>query len=233
MTENSLKRLWVRFQEKKRELGKHADKEFFYHYSYGKLAGCKRILDIGCGVGTFLKLGNGKTFGVDHNLDSLLRAKEHCKRLACSNALQLPFKNSIFDGINCSHVLEHLVPRDAHKLLHEMNRVLKAGGIMAISTPILWHKFYEDFTHIKPYYPEAIMHYYGKNKAQTTKQSIDCVYEMEEIKWRYTKAPLEPIIFSKCITLSALSLLVAQLLYNRGFSKHVPSGYTMILRKVA
>ena len=49
------------------------------------------------------------------------------------NALQLPFSTARFDRVICSEVLEHVVnPEEATA---ELIRVLKPGGVMAISVP--------------------------------------------------------------------------------------------------
>lgn len=232
MVENIFKKLIFKFYEKNQELKKHWNKGYFYKYSYEKLSKKKNILDIGCGIGQFLKLGNNSIIGIDVNYESLKEAKKYSNKLVHGNILQLPFSDASFDGINCSHVIEHLFPNNAYQLLSEMNRVLKIGGTLAISTPVLWKGFFEDFTHIKPYYPEAIMHYYGKEKTQTTKDAIDCIYEIEEIKWRYAKVKLEPCLLPRAGILNTLLLLLTQFLSNIGFGKYARTGYTMILNKL-
>jgi len=146
--------------------------------------------------------------------------------------LQLPFSDAAFDAINCSHVIEHLTPSDAYQLLFEMNRILKVGGTLIISTPILWKGFFEDLTHIKPYYPGAIMHYYGRDKTQTTKDAIDCLYDIEEFKWRYAKAPLESFLLPRAGIMNTFLLLLTQFLSDIGFGRYARTGYTMILKKV-
>jgi SAM-dependent methyltransferase len=49
------------------------------------------------------------------------------------DVLHLPFKEGAFDKVICSEVLEHLL--DDCRGLKELVRVLKGGGIMAISVP--------------------------------------------------------------------------------------------------
>jgi predicted SAM-dependent methyltransferase len=44
----------------------------------------------------------------------------------------LPFPNQSVDYLYCSHLLDCLFPEDAHKLLREAHRVLKAGGVLRI-----------------------------------------------------------------------------------------------------
>ena len=49
----------------------------------------------------------------------------------------LPFSDASFDAVYGSHVLEHLVPGAAEKLLRECLRVLKPGGIVRLAVPDL------------------------------------------------------------------------------------------------
>jgi len=189
-------------------------------------------LDLGCGIGHFLKLGDNNIVGIDASYESLKEAKKCSNKLVHGNILELPFSDASFDGINCSHVIEHFKPDDAYQLLLGMNRVLKISGTLIITTPVLWQGFFDDFTHIKPYYPEAIMHYYGEEKTQTTKDTINCIYEIEEIKWRYTKAPLGAFLLPRAGILNTLLMLLAQFLSYMGFGKYARTGYTMVLNKL-
>lgn len=47
----------------------------------------------------------------------------------------LPFEDEAFDDIYAGHVLEHLSPRDAHRLLIECRRCLAPGGRLGIVVP--------------------------------------------------------------------------------------------------
>jgi len=49
----------------------------------------------------------------------------------------LPFDDSTFDYVYSEHMIEHLRRPDAERLLGEINRVLRAGGRVRISTPDL------------------------------------------------------------------------------------------------
>lgn len=232
MVENIFKKLISKFYKKNQELKKHWNKEYFYRYSYEKLSKKENILDLGCGIGHFLTLGSNSITGIDANHESLKEAKTISNRLVQGNILKLPFLETSFDGINCSHVIEHFNPDDAYQLLLEMNRVLKIGGTLVISTPVLWKGFFEDFTHIKPYYPEAIMHYYGRQKIQTTKDIINCIYEIEELKWRYAKVPLGTLLLPRAGILNTLLMLLTQFFSKMGFGRYARTGYTMTLKKL-
>lgn len=221
-----------KFSEINHERKNHWNRAYFYEYSYEKVSKKKKVLDLGCGTGGFLKLGNEKIIGIDANFESLKKARRYSVNLVYGNILELPFSSASFDGINCSHVIEHFYPEDAYLLLLGMNRVLKIGGTLIISTPVFWQGFFDDFTHIRPYYPEAIMHYYGITEGPRTKRPIDCFYKLEEIKWRYEKVPMEPILFPKGGFLNTLLMILSRRLSSAGFGKYQKTGYTMILTKL-
>ena len=49
----------------------------------------------------------------------------------------LPYQDDTFDGVYHSHVLEHLTPQAANRLLSECIRVLRGGGILRVVVPDL------------------------------------------------------------------------------------------------
>jgi hypothetical protein len=75
------------------------------------------------------------------------------------------------------------------------------------------------------------MHYYGLNKEQTTRKAIESEYEVEELKWRYTKVTCEPIFLPRAGILNAILSSLYRLLNKIGFGVYKRTGYTMILRK--
>ena len=108
-----------------------------------------RILDIGCGsgrhMGAAIRLKNTITVGTDTNARSLLEAKSRLRYqeiagegggrwgLNVSDIHCLPFRDSHFDLVICSEVLEHV--RDQTAAICEMRRVLKPGKHLALSVP--------------------------------------------------------------------------------------------------
>ncbi|MBI5449494.1 class I SAM-dependent methyltransferase [Candidatus Gottesmanbacteria bacterium] len=119
------------------------------HLAPGKNA---KILDIGCGRGFYERAiacvyPSAQVTGIDTNVKYLrvarsgMYGKSKISFLRASG-LQLPFANSLFDRIICSEVLEHVVDDD--KLVKEMFRVLKPGGLVLISVPHTHYPFLWD-----------------------------------------------------------------------------------------
>lgn len=125
-----------------------------------KLPSNSKILDVGCGKGSYLKdihkiRSDLELYGVDiGNVKEFLPEYINFKM---SSGHNLPFSDNKFDFIICFHVLEHVLnPID---FLIEFNRVLKNEGLIYIETP--YYKtanspegnlnFWSDPTHLRPY----------------------------------------------------------------------------------
>ncbi len=54
-----------------------------------------------------------------------------------ANAMYIPFNESVFDGVICAELLEHVF--DPLSVLHEAYRVLHTEGIFLITVPFLYH----------------------------------------------------------------------------------------------
>lgn len=134
------------------------------HYSFLLLEKWKlfkdknKILDVGCGRGQFIKLNPYKkeAFGLELIDSEVKRAKKEGLNVVKGDAnKKIPFPASSFDGIMCSHVLEHL--SDPTKMFSEFKRVTRNGGIVVIAVPNFSFKsFFKDPTHKRPYPKEAL-----------------------------------------------------------------------------
>lgn len=109
-----------------------------------------RILDCGCGRGFYL-LFIGRLepacalYGADMDPAVLAQARQHLPesvRLLRSDAVHLPFPDAFFDKVICSEVLEHLP--DDRAGLRELRRVLRPGGILAVTVPNQRYPFWWD-----------------------------------------------------------------------------------------
>jgi ubiquinone/menaquinone biosynthesis C-methylase UbiE len=146
----------------------------------------KTVLDIGCGPGRFsdivLDLG-GLPVMIDHS-NAIDASKENFKNnsdilFVQGDALNLPFKDEVFDFAFSIGVLHHTP--DPQRGVLEANRVLKQGGEFSISvysensyytfpTVHLWRKFFKFLWPLFKHYPPLVYsnifgrfnHYLGK-----------------------------------------------------------------------
>ena len=99
----------------------------------------KDVLDIGCWSGGFLSLvsGAGSLTGLDIEPGALAVARENLPGVACVEAsvLEMPFESGSFDVVTFWAVLEHLPAGTEAAALEEIHRVLRPGGLLALSVP--------------------------------------------------------------------------------------------------
>lgn len=101
----------------------------------------KTLLDVGCGGGIlaeeFSELGLGVT-GIDPSTTAIATARRHAQEQGkaidyyVGAGENLPFADASFDYISCCDVLEHV--NDVGRVLSEISRVLKPGGIFLYDT---------------------------------------------------------------------------------------------------
>jgi SAM-dependent methyltransferase len=83
----------------------------------------------------FLNVGCGSHFHPDWVNVDLVPASNGV--IAADVRKGLPFAEHVFDAVYCSHVLEHLPRQEASKLLRQMHRVLRLGGVIRVVVPDL------------------------------------------------------------------------------------------------
>lgn len=97
------------------------------------------ILEIGCGIGLFLKEINNEFQGVVIGTDLSKGMLENSvyNSVLLSNAERLPFKDNVFDCIIASDILEHV--EDIEAIISQCSKCLKPGTklIITIPNPIL------------------------------------------------------------------------------------------------
>ncbi|MBV1905900.1 MAG: class I SAM-dependent methyltransferase [Pseudomonadales bacterium] len=120
-----------------------------------------KLLDIGCGEGrhtitAYLK-ADVTALGLDLDYADLQTARERSQQFSSTphkskgevkgkdineeksmhfiqaSGLRLPFEDASFDRVICSEVLEHIP--DYKQVLSEIQRILKPGGLFAVSVP--------------------------------------------------------------------------------------------------
>lgn len=127
---------------------------------------CRDILDLGCGAGIFLdqlqRIGL-KARGVERNSAIAEYARGMGLDVITADALEfLAGTAEVYDGIYCSHFVEHL-PFDAVcELFARIVPCLRAGGVLVMIFPdpesirsqLLG--FWRDLEHVRFYHPELI-----------------------------------------------------------------------------
>lgn len=106
-----------------------------------------QVLDLGCGSGAFTTFvaravgQKGKVYALDIQADMLTQLENKLSRpenkniknikLIEGNAYELPFDNGSLDLVYMVTVLQEIP--DRNRALHEVKRVLKPGGILAVT----------------------------------------------------------------------------------------------------
>jgi ubiquinone/menaquinone biosynthesis C-methylase UbiE len=120
------------------------------------MAGCRRLVDVGCGTGRFAifareRLG-ARVWGVDPSAEMLRRARSHPQARGIGwkqgVAERLPFRDGWFDAAHM-HLVVHTLT-DRGRALAEIARVLGLDGRLAIATfaPEHFGRFF-----LNPYFP--------------------------------------------------------------------------------
>lgn len=102
----------------------------------------RRILDLGCGGGMFLKVLASQGFnviGVDISKKLLRRVRldgTGPELIVADAGVLLPFRNESFDLVICSELIEHIP--DNKTTVGEINRILVNGGRALVDVPNLF-----------------------------------------------------------------------------------------------
>ena len=125
-------------------------------------AGCKMVLDLGCGPGHFLgvmrKQGTA-AYGVDTEPASYAACRRQglaARKMDCLTHLR-GLKVGSLPGLHCSNLLEHLPMAQALELLALAASRLAPGGRLVLSTAnpaclgIMTHSFWDDPQHVRPW----------------------------------------------------------------------------------
>ncbi|QHJ13583.1 Demethylmenaquinone methyltransferase [Paraglaciecola mesophila] len=112
-----------------------------------------KILDMACGVGTFLFYGLNQGYDVygiepekwklsymDMKIKELNYPEYYSDRVIEGIGEKIPFEDNYFDFITTYQTLEHV--QDVEQTLNELIRVLKVGGKLKIQAPD-YNSFYE------------------------------------------------------------------------------------------
>jgi O-antigen chain-terminating methyltransferase len=173
--------------------------EFYKPY----FAGCRSVLDIGCGRGEFLELMREMEVpaqGIDLGEESVAQCREKGLRAEVADLFGYlgPDKNGEFDGIFASQIVEHLDPARLPEMIRLCAASLRRGGILAIETPdpaclaIFATYFYLDPTHTRPV-PHALLEFYmeeaglGSIEVHELSPAVESMPELSELPESFRK----------------------------------------------
>jgi SAM-dependent methyltransferase len=118
----------------------HAEHIARYRWA-AQLAEGRDVLDAACGVGFGAHLlhraGARSVTGIDAFAGAIVEARERGHdglRFEIGNLLELPLEPASFDLVVCFEAIEHVAEQE--RMLDEIKRVLRPGGVLAISTPL-------------------------------------------------------------------------------------------------
>lgn len=98
-----------------------------------------KLLDVGCGIGTFLKLAREEgfeTYGTEISEYACKYVKDNLKiNVFRGNLEEANFPTAFFDVVTVWHTLEHIP--DPKATLEEISRILKGNGLLVVATPNL------------------------------------------------------------------------------------------------
>ncbi|RLJ63331.1 methyltransferase family protein [Lacinutrix venerupis] len=170
----------------------------------------KKILDIGCGTGSFLKIAknnNWNVVGIEPNEKARSIAIENCGNSIFDTNKIEELKDGSFDVITLWHVLEHLPNLD--RQIASLKRLLKANGTLIIAVPNFKSfdaKYYKEFwaaydvpRHLWHFSKESIIKLFSTKKMIVVK-SLPMVFDAYYVsllseKYRNTFLRIIPAFF--------------------------------------
>lgn len=154
-----------------------------------------RVLDIGCNIGTFLKVAKDsgwKCYGIDIKNDAEKECKKAGIKFMRGTVESIRFNKEFFDVIIMNDFLEHIP--NPNKVMEKVHRMTKKGGIVFIVTPDIGSKLAmilrKRWHHMKP--DEHLVYFNRK----TIKKFLEAhKFIVEEIKhvgrWRKIETIIE------------------------------------------
>lgn len=103
-----------------------------------------RVLDIGCGTYPLFLLNTkfSEKFGLDKVIEEDYGKWAQEKITLINHDIGrediMPFDTEYFDVVTMLAVFEHIEPKRLVKILSEIHRILKPGGIYIMTTPAIW-----------------------------------------------------------------------------------------------
>lgn len=145
----------------------------------------KKILDVGCGNGEILENYGNNAYGIDINDEALSQAKERRVTAVKASATNLPFTDNSFDIVINMNLIEHLYTEQAYELVKEAGRTLKKGGLFIVKTEVVTPRFWNTFSHTRPYPPGSLIKITNDKSQETFPKikTLSPLYTLYEADW--------------------------------------------------
>ncbi|MBU0679600.1 MAG: class I SAM-dependent methyltransferase [Verrucomicrobia bacterium] len=139
------------------------------------------ILDVGCGRGYLADLlrSKGKVTGVDIMIGQDLIDKYPDVEFKEGSLKNLPFEDSSFDTVVCSHTLEHV--RDIHTAVEELRRVTRKRLIIVVPLERAYRYQFNLHLHFFPY-PHSFLTVVGARDGQVLQDLGGDLFYCEDVK---------------------------------------------------
>lgn len=176
----------------------------------------KRVYDMGCGYGTNIAVDPEKRKGIDINKEAIAHCKKQGYKVTLGTLTTTHEPDNSYEAVLSLQVIEHLEHNTAHAMLTEAARILEPKGLLIISTEHHSKVFWNTFTHVKPYPPQAIKKMITKGHGQENHNKVT------SLEW-------EGIYHTGKLYKNKLLNLISTILAN--ITPYNKYNYTLILKK--
>jgi SAM-dependent methyltransferase len=120
-------------------------------FFYQRFTSCSKTLEIGPGRCWFTRQNPIAIVAVDNSPELVQHFSQRGIDIRLGDAYDTGMPDEAVDGVFCCWLFEHLT--DPLRAMKEIHRVLKPGGygLVIVPTPHDMERFYDDYTHIRPY----------------------------------------------------------------------------------
>lgn len=202
-----------------------------YRFAWAHLRSAASILDVACGTGTFCSLSPGRIVGIDINPENVDLCLEKGLTALHGSALDLPFDDSSFDAVHCSHLLQVFLPDDAVKCIAELARVTKPGGKIVVTTLNDFRRFFRHPENVRPYPPDALFRLFSKARGASSPMWAG-IPELDHMAIRVRHPPLIELEFPTSPHLARIGGVLNAVQYGLRLRKYWTfNAYSIVLAK--